>query len=103
MTRTTPARSAGPAPAGPRDLRIVNRKGLHARASALFVETVKAFDARVRVERAGERVDGDDLLGLLMLAASQGTTIRVWAEGSEAGAALGAIEALVSAGFNEGE
>ena len=82
-------------------LRIVNRKGLHARASARFVATVSAFDAAVVVEKDGEEVSGDDLLGLLMLAGSCGSTIEVSAAGPDAVAALDAIEALVADGFGE--
>ena len=85
----------------PRGLRIVNRKGLHARASARFVETVGRFDAAVLVEKDGEEVSGDDLLGLLMLAGSCGSTIEVSAAGPDAAAALDALEALVSDGFGE--
>ena len=85
----------------PRRLRILNRKGLHARASARFVETVGRFDAAVLVEKDGEEVSGDDLLGLLMLAGSCGSTIEVSAAGPEAGVALDALEALVADGFGE--
>ena len=88
---------------GPRDLQIVNRKGLHARASARFVETVQAHDAAVLVEKDGEEVSGTDLLGLLMLAGTQGSTIAVSATGPEAERALDALEALVTGGFGEGE
>lgn len=88
---------------GPRTLAIVNRKGLHARASARFVETVQAHDATVLVEKDGEEVSGTDLLGLLMLAGTQGSTIAVSAAGPDAVAALDALTALVRSGFGEGE
>ena len=86
-----------------RDLPILNKKGLHARASARFVEVVSRFDAAVLVERDGEEVSGNDLLGLLMLAASRGTTVNVSATGPEAEAVLDALEALTNERFGEGE
>ena len=84
-----------------RTLEIVNRKGLHARASAKFVETVGRFEAGVLVEKDDEEVSGDDLLGLLMLAGTKGSTITVSAAGPDAVATLDAIEALVASGFEE--
>ena len=65
-------------------LKIVNEKGLHARASARFVEVVESHDARAEVEKDGMRVSGDSIMGLLMLAASRGTTIAVTTHGLEA-------------------
>ena len=88
---------------GPRGLVIVNRKGLHARASARFVETVQRHDATVLVEKDGEEVTGTDLLGLLMLAGTQGSTIAVSATGPDAVAALDDLEALVAGGFGEAD
>ncbi|MEO0386969.1 MAG: HPr family phosphocarrier protein [Pseudomonadota bacterium] len=85
-----------------RRLDIVNEKGLHARASARFVETVERFDARVTVSREGQRVTGDSIMGLLMLAAAKGTFIDVAAEGPEAGAVIAALEELVANRFGEG-
>lgn len=85
-----------------RTLRIVNEKGLHARASARFVETVERFDAEARVSREGETVSGDSIMGLLMLAASRGTAIEVETLGPEAEALADALEALVADRFGEG-
>src|SRR5215210_3735025 len=87
-----------PAPQGGlgRDIRLVNRKGLHARASAKFVQTVEKFGADVTVTRCGETVGGRSIMGLLTLGAAQGTTITVVAEGEDAEACLGAITSLVS-------
>lgn len=82
-------------------LRIVNEKGLHARASAKFVEVVERFDARADVEKDGMRVSGDSIMGLLMLAASKGTTIDVTTSGTEADALAGALEKLVADRFGE--
>jgi phosphocarrier protein len=84
-----------------RVLEIVNKKGLHARASAKFVQTVERFDASVRVTRGSETVGGTSIMGLMMLAAAPGTTITVEASGSEASAAMDAIAKLVTSGFGE--
>ena len=82
-------------------LLIVNEKGLHARASAKFVEVVEEFDAAAQVTRDGMSVSGDSIMGLLMLAASRGTTIEVRTTGAEAGKLATALEALVEARFGE--
>jgi phosphocarrier protein HPr len=84
-----------------RVLEIVNKKGLHARASAKFVQTVERFDANVRVTRGHETVGGTSIMGLMMLAAGPGTTITVECSGSEASAAMDAIAKLVGSGFGE--
>jgi phosphocarrier protein HPr len=86
-----------------RDLAIINRKGLHARASAKFVQTVERFDADVTVTRCGETVGGRSIMGILTLGAAQGTTITVTAQGEDAAACLDAIGALVSSRFGEDE
>ncbi len=85
-----------------RTLRIVNAKGLHARASAKFVETVEAHDAEARVSRDGQTVSGDSIMGLLMLAAARGSTIDVTCTGRDAAALMGKLEALLASGFGEG-
>lgn len=85
-----------------RDLAIINEKGLHARASAKFVETVERFDARATVEKDGMNVSGDSIMGLLMLAAPRGTTIRVTTQGAEADQLAEALSALVADYFGEG-
>jgi phosphocarrier protein HPr len=82
-------------------LKIVNKKGLHARASAKFVQTVEKFNAAVRVTRGSETVGGTSIMGLMMLAAATGTTIKVEATGSEAGAVIAALTKLVAGGFDE--
>jgi phosphocarrier protein len=84
-----------------RRLPIVNRKGLHARASARFVETVERFDARASVSKDGMTVDGRSIMGLLMLAAAQGSAIEVETRGPEAGALMQALAALVADRFGE--
>jgi phosphocarrier protein len=82
-------------------LEIVNEKGLHARASAKFVETVERFDATATVRRDGMEVSGDSIMGLLMLAASRGTSIEVDVEGAEAEPLAAALRALVEGRFGE--
>ncbi len=84
-----------------RTLTIVNEKGLHARASARLAELVEGFDAEATVSKDGMSVTGDSIMGLLMLAASRGTSITVATTGAEAKALAEAIEALVSNGFGE--
>ena len=84
-----------------RNLKIVNEKGLHARASAKFVEVVEGFDARAEVCRDGMSAGGDSIMGLLMLAAAKGTTIEVQTSGPDAEALANAVEALVADRFGE--
>lgn len=84
-----------------RELRIVNEKGLHARASARFVEVVEAFDASAEVARDGMTVSGDSIMGLLMLAASRGTSIEVRTSGAQAEELAEALERLVADRFGE--
>lgn len=86
-----------------RRLPVVNRKGLHARASAKFVQTVERFDAEVTVTRCGETVGGRSIMGLLTLAAARGTTIDVAASGAQAQEALDALTALLASRFGEDE
>jgi len=84
-----------------RVLTICNKKGLHARASAKFVQTVERFDAEVRVKRCGESVGGTSIMGLMMLAAAPGTTITVEATGREAAEVIEALTALIDSRFGE--
>ena len=82
-------------------LRIVNEKGLHARASAKFVEVVEDHDAQAHVTKDGMTVSGDSIMGLLMLAASRGTSIDVATSGAEQDKLADALEALVANRFGE--
>ena len=84
-----------------RDVEIVNKKGLHARASAKFVQTAEQFDAAITVTRGHESVGGTSIMGLMMLAAGPGITITIQATGKEAAAAVDALCALVAARFGE--
>jgi phosphocarrier protein HPr len=84
-----------------RDVEITNKKGLHARASAKFVQTVEQFDAEVTVTRGSETVGGTSIMGLMMLAAAPGTTITIRARGKDAQAAVDALCELVGRRFGE--
>lgn len=84
-----------------RKLEIINVKGLHARASARFVEVVEEFDATATVRKDGLSAAGDSIMGLLMLAASLGTFIEVETSGAEADTLADALEALVADRFGE--
>ncbi len=83
------------------ELEIRNLKGLHARAAASFVKTAEKFDAEVVVERSGQQVSGHSIMGLMMLAASKGTTIKVLTSGNQAKEALTAIAELINNKFGE--
>jgi phosphocarrier protein HPr len=84
-----------------KELLIINKRGLHARASAKFVQTVERFTSEVWVTRGSETVGGRSIMGLMMLAAAPGTTIIVSALGPDAEAAIVAITELVESKFNE--
>ncbi len=84
-----------------RELRIRNRLGLHARAAARFVHAAGGFRAKVTAARDGRVMDGKSILGILLLAASQGTTIEVTAEGPDEEQAMAALASLVEGGFGE--
>jgi phosphocarrier protein HPr len=86
-----------------RTLIICNKKGLHARASAKFVQTVEKFDAEVRVKRNGDSVGGTSIMGLMMLAAAPGTAITVEATGREAAEVVEALAALIDSRFGEAD
>jgi phosphocarrier protein HPr len=86
-----------------RTVEIVNKRGLHARASAKFVKTASGFDAEVRVSKDGQTVDARSIMGLMMLAAGPGCCIDIEAQGDQAGEALEALTALVQARFDEDE
>ena len=84
-----------------RVFQIINEKGLHARASARFVEVVEAHEAQAKVCRDGMTVSGDSIMGLLMLAASRGTSIEVTTSGADATVLADALGALVANRFGE--
>jgi phosphocarrier protein len=97
------ARCEAPSGAVVREIPIINKRGLHARASAKFVKMVEQFDAEVLVTRGGETVGGTSIMGLMMLSAGPGTSIVVSATGPQAEAAVAALAELVGNKFNEEE
>jgi phosphocarrier protein len=84
-----------------KELTIINRLGLHARPSAMFVKTASRFRAEIWVEKDGERVNGKSIMGLMMLAAGQGSKLQVLCEGPDAEQALSEIEAIILRKFDE--
>ena len=84
-----------------KELTIINKRGLHARASARFVQLVSAYDATVEVEKDGTSVGGTSIMGLMMLAASPGCSISVTVRGKQAVALMTALEELVASRFGE--
>ncbi|MCA0434729.1 MAG: HPr family phosphocarrier protein [Proteobacteria bacterium] len=84
-----------------RELPILNQRGLHARASAKFVKCAEGFDANITVSKDGEKVPATSIMGLMMLAASIGTSVIVEASGPQAKQAVDALAALVAAKFDE--
>jgi phosphocarrier protein len=84
-----------------RDVGIINKRGLHARAAAKLVNTAERFSASVDVSKDGQSVSARSIMGLMMLGAAPGSTVRLSAEGFDAKEALDAIAALIEAGFHE--
>ncbi len=84
-----------------RDAEIVNRLGLHARAAAKLVHTAGAYQSRVTVAKDGEEVDAKSILGVLLLAASQGTTVTVRCDGQDEESAMQAVTVLIANRFDE--
>ncbi|HET9298271.1 MAG TPA: HPr family phosphocarrier protein [Candidatus Binatia bacterium] len=84
-------------------MEIKNKLGVHARAAALLVQTVNRFSAQITISKDGQTADGRSIMGVLMLAATQGSTIEVEAAGQDAEQAVKAIEKLVDKRFNENE
>ena len=92
---------AAPAQKIEKELTIVNRLGLHARPAAMFVRIASRHRAEVWVSKEGEEVNGKSIMGLMMLAAGQGSKLRIRCDGPDADKAMEELEALVKAGFNE--
>ena len=86
-----------------RTVEIINKRGLHARASAKFVKLAADYDAEVTVSREGQSVDARSIMGLMMLGAGPGSVLELSAEGGEAEAALDALSELIAARFEEDE
>ena len=98
MTEAAPESAANPLA---REVEILNKRGLHARASAKFVKCAGEFDAELRISKDGMEVVGTSIMGLMMLAASKGSTISIVADGPQAGEAMAAIVALIEDKFGE--
>ena len=86
-----------------RDLTIINKLGLHARAAAKFVGTASRFGAEIYLQRGGQRVNGKSIMGVMMLAASKGTTLVLTTEGEDEQNAADALERLIAERFGESE
>ena len=86
-----------------REIEIINKLGLHARAAAKLVQCASRFRCRIEIERRGQSVNGKSIMGVMMLAASRGTRVTVEAAGEDEEAAMTAIEALILARFGESE
>ncbi len=84
-----------------KELNIINERGLHARAAANFVKTIDGLNANIEVERLGQTVDGNSIMGLMMLAASKGTSIKVSASGADAKKAIDLLSELINNKFGE--
>jgi phosphocarrier protein HPr len=85
------------------DIQIVNKLGLHARASAKLTQLASNYQCEIWLTRSGRRVNAKSIMGVMMLAAAKGSTVRVEAEGADADAALGALLQLIQEKFGEGE
>ena len=86
-----------------KDIEIVNKLGLHARAAAKLVHTAARFKSDIKIRKGDEEVDGKSILGILLLAAGRGSVITVRADGEDEADAVEAIEKLVAAKFDESE
>src|SRR5262249_35071031 len=84
-----------------RDISVTNRLGLHARPAAMFVRIASRYRSEIWVSKEGEEVNGKSIMGLMMLAAGQGSKLRIRCEGPDADKAMEELEALIQAGFNE--
>ena len=93
--------AAGPTEKIEKEMTIVNRLGLHARPAAMFVRVASRHRCDIWVAKEGEEINGKSIMGLMMLAAGQGSTLRVRAEGPDAAQALHEIEELIQSRFNE--
>ena len=86
-----------------RDTKIINKLGMHARAAAKFVKLASTFESLIEIERADRRVNGKSIMGVMMLAASKGSDITIYADGNDAKESLDQLEALINNRFDEDE
>jgi phosphocarrier protein len=85
------------------DVQIINKLGLHARASAKLTQVATTFKSEVWLSRNGRRVNAKSIMGVMMLAAGKGATLTIEAQGEDADAALAALQKLIAGKFDEGE
>ncbi|HTM58905.1 MAG TPA: HPr family phosphocarrier protein [Burkholderiales bacterium] len=85
------------------DAAIINRLGLHARAAAKLTHVASGFQCEIWLSRSGRRVNAKSIMGVMMLAAGKGSTVKIEAEGTDADAALAALTKLIAERFGEGE
>ncbi|MDA3868788.1 MAG: HPr family phosphocarrier protein [Gammaproteobacteria bacterium] len=86
-----------------RDIEIINKLGMHARAAAKFVKLASSFESQIEIERKGRRVNGKSIMGVMMLAAGKGSQITISAEGVDAKKSLDQLEQLINHRFDEEE
>lgn len=86
-----------------REITIINKLGMHARAAAKFVQTASTCASEIEVERKGQRVNGKSIMGVMMLAASKGSSITIYADGADAEASIDTLEKLINDRFGEAE
>ncbi|MDH5611108.1 MAG: HPr family phosphocarrier protein [Gammaproteobacteria bacterium] len=86
-----------------RDIEIINKLGMHARAAAKFVKLASTFESLIEIERKGRRVNGKSIMGVMMLAASKGSQVTLYAEGADAEESLNQLEQLINNRFDEDE
>ena len=86
-----------------RDIEIINKLGMHARAAAKFVKLATSFDSNIDIQKGSRRVNAKSIMGVMMLAANKGSTITIHADGSDAEKSLDALEQLISNRFDEDE
>jgi len=86
-----------------KEFTVKNRLGLHARPAALFVQTTSRFKSSIKVRRGNQDIDGKSIMGLMMLAAEEGATLRITADGPDETEAIAALQALFDTRFNEAE
>src|SRR4051795_1897588 len=94
-------RSSGPSQKVEKEIAIINRLGLHARPAAMFVRIASRYRSEVWVAKEGEEINGKSIMGLMMLAAGQGSKLHIRCEGPDADKALAELEELINAKFNE--
>lgn len=86
-----------------RDIEIINKLGMHARAAAKFVKLASSFESQIEIERKGRRVNGKSIMGVMMLAAGKGSQITIYTDGDDAAESLDQLEQLINNRFDEEE